>query len=173
MASAENAKPTCPVCHQADKVKTTQAAYNSGVTRCAPPDMPTKQVTMTSYISACMVLVGICVFLIIVFIGGLENNFPQPAMLALVITTIVCIITSLAVSYYAFQRVVRGDNEVSAYYPAWDKAMATWKNWYYCSRDEVVFDPQTNKVVSSDQLTKVREFRSQPDALKTALAAHS
>ena len=156
MASAENSLPTCPVCHQADKVKTMQAAYTTGVARTAPPDMPTRNVSMLKYITACIFLVGICVFLIVTLIGGLENNLPQIVQLILVVITLVCIVTALVVSYYAFQRVVRGDAETTRLLPAWDRATARWRTLYYCSRDNVVFDPATDKVVSDEELDSIR-----------------
>ncbi|GAC1361413.1 MAG: hypothetical protein NVS2B12_03020 [Ktedonobacteraceae bacterium] len=156
MASAESSLPTCPVCNQADQVKTMQAAYATGVARTAPPDMPTKNVSMFKYITACVFLVGICVFLIVTLIGGLENNLPQIVQLILAVVTLVCIVTALVVSYYAFQRVVTGDNETTLLLPAWDRATAKWRSMYYCTRDSVVFDPATNKVVSDEELDSIR-----------------
>ena len=156
MASAEHQLPACPVCKRSDQVKTTKAAYNSGVALAAPPDLPTKNVLMMPYVSACMVLVGIFVFLVIVFIGGLENGLPPSFMWPLVTLTIVSILTALVVSYIAFQRVVHGDNEAALRYPAYDQAMNTWSHLYYCSRDIVVFDPQSHKALSKEQITTLR-----------------
>ncbi len=59
MASAENQKPTCPICDQSDQVKTMEAAYDLGVARCAPPDMPTRKISMMKYIIFGGVTVGI------------------------------------------------------------------------------------------------------------------
>ena len=99
MASAEHQLPVCPVCNQSDQIKTTQAAYNSGVALAAPPDLPTRQIPMMPYVGAGMVLVGIFVFLVLVFIGGLENGLPEYFMWPLVTLTILSIITALVVSY--------------------------------------------------------------------------
>jgi hypothetical protein len=158
MVSAEHQLPACPVCKQSDQVKTTKAAYNSGVALAAPPDLPTRQVSMMPYVSASMVLVGIFVFLVIVFIGGLENNLPSYFMWPLVILTIVSIITALVVSYIAFQRVVSGDNEAALSFPAYDQAMNTWSHLYYCSHDNVVFDPRSRKALSKEQIAALRAF---------------
>ena len=70
MVSTENSIPTCPVCHQPDLVKTTQAAYSSGVARCAPPAMPTQHIPMLPYIGAGVVLIGILMFLVIVLVAS-------------------------------------------------------------------------------------------------------
>jgi hypothetical protein len=156
MASAEHQLPICPVCNQSDQVKTTQAAHNTGVALAAPPDLPTRKILMMPYIGASMVLVGIFVFLVIVFIGGLENGLPGYFMWPLVTLTILSIITALVVSYIAFQRIVRGDNEAALRYPAYDQAMNTWRNLYYCSRDTVVFDPKSKKALSKEQMTTLR-----------------
>ena len=77
MASAESQKPICPVCQQTDQVKTMQAAYSTGVARCAPPDMPTRNISMMKPLVISGILVGICVFLIVTFIGGMENGVPR------------------------------------------------------------------------------------------------
>ena len=61
----------------------------------------------------------------------------------------------------AFQRIVRGDNEAAQLYPAWDKATTTWRNLYYCSRDNIVFDPKTNTEVSNNQLASLRGVATQ------------
>ncbi|GCE26075.1 hypothetical protein KDA_15590 [Dictyobacter alpinus] len=156
MASAESQKPTCPVCNQTDQVKTMQAAYNSGVARCAPPDMPTRNVSMMKPIVICGVLVGICIFLIITLIGGMESGLNQFVQLGLVVVTLCFIVGSLVTSYLAFQRIVRGDDETTVLFPAWDKATAQWKSLSYCSRDDIVFDPKTNSKVSDQQLAELR-----------------
>lgn len=156
MASAESQKPVCPVCQQADQVKTMQAAYSTGVSRCAPPDMPIRNISMMKPLVISGVLVGICVFLIVTFIGGLENGVPRILQFILAIITLIFIISALVNSYMAFQRIVRGDNESAQLYPAWDKATATWRSLYYCSRDNIVFDPKTNAEVSNNQLASLR-----------------
>lgn len=156
MASADSTKPSCPVCNQSDQVKTMQAAYNSGVARCAPPDMPTRNVSMMKPVTICGVFIGVCLFLIITLVGGLGSSFPQILQLVLLVITLILIVTALAVSYWAFQRVVRGDNETVELFPAWDKATAQWKNLYYCQRNDVVFDPKTNTEISNSQLASLR-----------------
>lgn len=169
MASADSTKPACPVCNQADQVKTMQAAYNSGVARCAPPDMPTRNVSMMKPITVSGFFVGICLFLIITLIGGMGSKFPQILQLILLVITLILIVTALAVSYWSFQRVVRGDNETVELFPAWDKATAQWKSLHYCQRDDVVFDPKTNTQVSNNQLASLRASATQ--AIKSEMQA--
>jgi len=156
--STETEKPTCPVCHQTDQVMTMEAAYDSGVARCAPPDMPTRNITMLPYILACGVLVGIFIFLIIVLIGGLEANFDATWMVVLVALTLVSIVSALVVSYMAFQRVVKGDAEATERFPAWDRATAAWTKLRYCKRDDVVFDPTVSKVISNEAVAALRSM---------------
>lgn len=155
MASGEAQQIICPVCKQSDQVKTMQAAYDSGVQRAAPPDMPTRNVSMLPTILAAGILVGIFVFLIIILIGS-EALLPAVVQLVLVVLTLISIVAALVTSYMAFQRVVKGDAEATERFPAWDQAMATWKSLEYCSRDDVVFDPKTNKVLSNDQVAALR-----------------
>lgn len=158
MAAIEAEKPTCPVCKQSDMVMTMEAAYSSGVARCAPPDMPTKNISMMPYIIACGVLVGICIFLIIVLIGGLEASLNPLWMIVLVGLTFISIVTALVVSYNAFQRVVKGDAEATERFPAWDRATAAWNKLRYCKRDDVVFDPEVSKVISNEAVAALRSM---------------
>jgi len=171
MTSVEKSKPSCPVCHRADQVKTTQVAYDSGVARCAPPDLPTKTVSMFSYILFSMVLVGLCIFLVIVLIGS-EAKLANIVQLILVGVTLVSIIIALTLSYVAFQRVVQSDAESTLRFPAWDRAMETWRGLYYCSRDEIVFDPKMNKPLTSEQLAILRTIDEPESAFKSVSVAH-
>jgi hypothetical protein len=127
---------------------------------------------MLPYIGACVVLISILMFLVITLVasGGMTTSF-MGIFLSL---TIVCIIGVLAVSFYAFQRVVQGDVETTLQFPAWDSSMATWRSLYYCSQDDKVFDAKANKVVTNEQLAalhgsdkKVEQRRQQ-----SALASH-
>ena len=175
---AEAQKPVCPVCHQADKVKSLQAAYNEGLERFAPPPMPGKTVSMVRYMVISMLIVGVCIFFILVLVGS-ESFGPQAfscGELALVLLTLICIVTALILSYVAFTKVVRGDMEAQQRYAAWDRAMQNWNRLRYCSRDDVVFDPQTGKTVSTETLTSllstdVRE-EEQVTQSSTSLAHH-
>jgi hypothetical protein len=172
MASAESHKPTCPICNQSDQVKTTQTAYDSGVALAAPPDMPTKNISMQTYIIFSVVIVGMCSFLIIVLIGGMEENFGVVGASILAGVTLVCILTALVLSYIAFQRVVRGDAESTLRFPAWDRATEQWGKLYYCARDNVIFDPQTNKVLNTEQIAALRSTDEKEAAVQSASATH-
>ncbi|GAC1406814.1 MAG: hypothetical protein NVS4B12_23900 [Ktedonobacteraceae bacterium] len=167
MATTEAEKTTCPVCHQADMVTTMQAAYDSGVARCAPPDMPTRNISMMPYIITCSVLVGIFIFLIIVLIGGLEGSLDPVWMIVLVALTLISIVSALVTSYIAFQRVVKGDAEATERFPEWDRATAAWNKLRYCKRDDVVFDPAVSKVVSNEAVAALRAMK-EGDAEKVA-----
>ncbi len=157
MSSVASQKPNCPVCHQADQVKTMQAAYDSGVARCAPPDMPTKNVAMMPYILGSAIFVGICVILIIVLIGS-ESSISTVGIGIIVSLTLISILTALSLSYYAFQRVVKGDALSSERLPAWDAAMEVWRSLDYCKRDDAVFDPRSNTVLTNDQVASLRSM---------------
>ncbi len=170
MASVETQKPLCPVCKQADQVKTMQQAYDSGVARCAPPDMPTRNVPMMPTILSGGILVGIFVFLIVVLIGS-EANIGPIVQWILVALAFICIVGTLVFSYVAFQRVVQGDAEATERFPAWDRATVVWKGLNYCSRDDVVFDPQTNKVLTNEQVAALRAL--EPGKAEQVVAAIS
>lgn len=156
MVTAEAQKPPCPVCHQSDKVKNLEAAYNEGMERFAPPPLPGKTVSILRYMLFSMLIVGVCIFFIIILVGS--ESFGQSfswSELGLVVLTLICIITALTLSYLAFTKVVRGDQEAQKHYPEWDRAMENWNRLLYCSRDNVVFDPQTGQVVSEQALASL------------------
>lgn len=153
MVTTPTQKVLCPVCHQADLVKKVPAAYESGVTRLAPPVMPVARTGMMGYIIVCSFLVGVGAFLILVLAGdnGYGNSLPV-LLIIQVVVTIAAIVTALALSLVALQRVVRGDMKSQKLLPAYDEALENWRRLYYCKREDVVFDPQTNKVVSDATL---------------------
>ncbi|HVB22118.1 MAG TPA: hypothetical protein VNG51_09260 [Ktedonobacteraceae bacterium] len=153
VSSVPPQQPLCPVCHRADKVKSLEAAYNSGIERFAPPPMPTRTVSMMRLLSVGMVIVGVCIFLIIVLIGSesFGQDFSLPEII-LVSVTLICIVAALVLSFVAFTRVQQGDRETEKQYPLWDKALANWGRLRYCSRDDVVFDPEANKTLTEEQL---------------------
>ena len=150
MASSPSQKPLCPVCHRADQVKKLQAAYEAGVEHLSPPSMPTGTISMLRYMIAAILLVGIGVFFIFVFIGS--GGTGDTTNLIQVILTLVAIVVALVLSLVAFLRVVRGDMDSQKYLPAYDKAMENYSRLYYCARDSVVFDPQTNNTVTDTAL---------------------
>ena len=164
MVSTETQKPQCPVCHKADKVKKLETAYNEGMERFAPPPMPAKKVSVIRYMAFSMLLVGIFIFFIIVLVGsesfGQSWNYFE---LVFLICAIISIVTALALSYIAFTKVVRGDQEASKLYPDWDRALAHWERLRYCSRDNVVFDPQTDSIVSEKELSSLLSTEVEKD----------
>ncbi len=144
MASSQKVLSPCPVCQQTDQVLPLQVAYETGAEqRFAPPPMPVAKVGMMKSIVVGFGLVFIGSFIILTFatVGG-YGNWPQPVQIVLVVLVIAGIVTTLILSFLAFQRVVRGDNQSLQYLPAWDEAMEKWRDLYYCRRDDVVFDPQ-------------------------------
>ncbi|MGI9061042.1 MAG: hypothetical protein ACR2H5_20965 [Ktedonobacteraceae bacterium] len=165
-ANSNTQKPLCPVCHQADKVQTLQAAFNTGLERFAQPKMPEKTVSMLKYMFSGIVVVAISAFLIIVLIGsetGTFNDVYSIPELILVVVILIAIITVLVLSYIAFNKVLRGDQESEKYYAALDRAMENWNHLRYCGRDDVIFDPETNKTVSEEALTSMMSVEAKED----------
>ncbi len=154
-ANSNTQKPLCPVCHQADKVQTLQTAYNTGLEHFAQPKMPEKTVSMLKYMFSGIIVIGICAFLIIVFVGSetgpFSDAFSIPELI-LVVVILLAIVAVLILAYVAFTRVSQGDKEAEQYYASLDRAMEHWSRLRYCVRDNVAFDPQTNKTISEEDL---------------------
>jgi len=151
MASSQHkVSSPCPICQQTDQVMPLQVAYETGTEqRFAPPPMPVAKVGMMKSIVVGLAIVFVGSFIILTFatVGG-YGSWPQPLQIALAALVIAGIVTALVLSFLAFQRVVKGDNQSLQYLPVWDEAMENWRRHYYCKRDDVVFDPQTNKTLS-------------------------
>jgi len=175
MVTRESQLPLCPVCHKADKVKKLEAAYNEGLERFAPPPMPGKTVSVVRYMVSSMILVGLFIFLILVLVGS--ESFGQGfsfVELVLVLGATASIIAALVLSYIAFAKVVRGDQEASKHYADWDLAMERYGRLRYCSRDNVVFDPQTQRTVSVEELASLMstEAKNQQASQQSTSLAH-
>lgn len=153
MVTTPSQKVLCPVCHQADQVKKVPAAYESGVTRLAPPAMPVAKVGMMKYVLVGFALVAVGVFFILVLSGtNGYGSWPTAVQVIQVVLTILAICVALALSLVALLRVVRGDMNSQKLLPAYDEALENWSRLYYCKREDVVFDPQTNKTISDAAL---------------------
>ena len=157
MESTETQKPPCPVCHKADKVKKLETAYNEGMERFAPPPMPGKTVSVMRTMAFSMILVGLFIFFIIVLVGS--ESFGQGwniFELAFVIAALIGIVAALVLSCVSIAiKAVRNDEEARKLYPEWDLALAHWGRLRYCVRDNVVFDPQTGRTVSEEELSSL------------------
>jgi hypothetical protein len=152
-----------------------QVAYETGAEqRFAPPPMPVAKVGMMKSIIVGMAIVFVGSFIIVTFatVGG-YGSWPQPVQIVLVVLVIAGIVTALILSLVAFLRVVRGDNQTLQYLPAWDEAMENWRRLYYCRRDDVVFDPQTNKTLSDAAVKSMLSVNMSTPAQPTQQAAAS
>ncbi|TMC27196.1 MAG: hypothetical protein E6J36_02060 [Chloroflexi bacterium] len=175
MVTRESQLPLCPVCHKADKVKKLETAYNEGLERFAPPPLPGKTVSVVRYMVSSMILIGIFIFFILVLVGS--ESFGQGfsfVELALVLGATASIIAALVLSYIAFTKVVRGDQDASKHYADWDLAMERYKRLLYCSRDNVIFDPQTQRIVSEEELASLMstEAKNQQASQQSTSLAH-
>ena len=175
MVTRESQLPLCPVCHKADKVKKLETVYNEGLERFAPPPMPGKTVSVVRYMVFSMILVGLFIFFILVLVGS--ESFGQGfsfVELALVVGATASIVAALILSIVAFTKVGRGDQEASKHYAEWDRAMERYKRLLYCSRDNVIFDPQTQKIVSEEELASLMsaEAKNQQTSQQSTSLAH-
>jgi hypothetical protein len=153
MVTTPAQKVLCPVCHQADQVKKVPDAYESGVTRLAPPPMPVAKVGMMKYVIVGFALVAVGSFFILVLSGtNGYGSWPTALQVLQAVVTILAICAALALSLIALLRVVRGDINSQKLLPAYDEALEKWRRLYYCKRDDIVFDPQTNKTISDASL---------------------
>ena len=137
---------SCPVCQQADQVRTMQAAYEAGELPVAPPPLPESHASLARYLSVGMALVGIAVFLSIVILS--TNAFSWMQM----ILTLACIVAALVLSFLGIHHISQGDEAVRQQYPLWDQAMATWMRLRFCARDHVIFDQQSQEILSPTTL---------------------
>lgn len=176
MVTTPAQKVLCPVCHQADMVKKVPAAYESGVTRLAPPVMPVAHVGMMSFVLVGFFLVGFGSFFILVLSGvNGYGSWPGALQVLLVVVTIAAICTALILSLVALLRVVSGDQKSQKLLPAYDKALENWRRLYYCKREDVVFDAETNKTISDaalQSLISIEDNYQHMEQAQPAAVAH-
>jgi len=175
MASSQKVSSPCPVCLQTDQVMPLQVAYETGAEqRFAPPPMPVSKVGMMKSIIVGLAIVFVGSFIILTFatVGG-YGTWPQPAQIILAALVIAGIVTALVLSFLAFQRVVKGDNQSLQYLPAWDEAMESWRNLSYCRRDDVVFDPQSSRAIPDAEVKSMLTINTSVPAQSTQQAAAS
>ncbi len=176
MASSQHkVSSPCPVCQQTDQVMPLQVAYESGAEqRFSPPPMPVAKVGMMKSIVVGLAIVFVGSFIIMTFatVGG-YGSWPQAVQIVLVVLVIAGIVTALVLSFLAFQRVVKGDNQSLQYLPAWDEAMEKWRSLSYCRRDDVVFDPHTNKTIPDAEVKSLLTVNTSAPAQPTQQAAAS
>ena len=175
MASSQKVLSPCPVCQQTDQVMPLQVAYERGAEqRFSPPPMPVSKVGMMKSITVGWAIVFVGSFVILTFatVGG-YGSWPQAVQIALVVLVIAGIVTALILSLVAFLRVVKGDNQTLQYLPAWDEAMEKWRSLSYCRRDDVVFDPQTNKTISDAEVKSMLTVDTSVPVQQTQQAAAS
>jgi hypothetical protein len=176
MVTTPAQKVLCPVCHQADMVKKVPAAYESGVTRLMPPAMPVAKVGILIYVIIGGALVSVGSFFILVLSGtNGYGSWPTFVQVIQVVLTILAICTALALSLVALLRVVRGDLKSQKLLPAYDEALENWRRLYYCKRDDVVFDSQTNKTISDatfKSLTSIEDNFQQMEQTQQAAVSH-
>jgi hypothetical protein len=162
---------------------TLAAAYESGISRFAPPPMPVGRVPMMKYMVIGMGIVSICVFFIIVLLGSTSlsvdfgNGFVIDFRAIQVVITVIGIIVALVLSYLAFQRAVQGDLNSQQLLPAWDRAIENWSRLRYCKRDNIVFDPQqaSPQALSDDELSSllaVEAEHKEPAQISSPMTAH-
>jgi len=142
MVSSRRQLSPCPVCNRADQVKKMQTAYEAGELHIAPPPMPESKAIMMKYIIIGMILVGVGAFLTLLVLSTSDESWIQVGV------TLAFIVSALVLSFLAVRHIGKGDEEARRRYPIWDLAMANWNRLLYCSRDKVVFDPQTKKALS-------------------------
>lgn len=164
MASFHKPVVPCPVCHRRDHVKSMQTAYEEGSLHIAPPPLPEAHASMVKYIGAGMALVGVAVFLSIVILATSFFSWLQ------MVLTLVCVVAALVLSFLGIRQNARADEETRRRYPLWDQAMANWMRLRFCARDRVVFDYESNQILSGAavkallDLDRIAEPRFSPDA---------
>jgi hypothetical protein len=162
---------------------TLQAAYESGISRFAPPPMPVGRASMMKYMIAGVAIVIIGVFFIIVLLGSSNlnidfgNGFVIDFRVIQVVITIAGIVVALVLSLLAFIRAVQGDLESQRLLPSWDRAIENWSRLRYCGRDKIVFDPQQvpPKALSDEALSAllaVEAKHEEPAQISSPMATH-
>lgn len=129
-----------------------QAAYEVRALPLAPPPLPESHASLAKYLIVGMALVGVAIFFSIVILATSSFSWLQ------MILTLACIATALVLSFLGIRHVSKGDEEARRRYPLWDQAMANWTRLRFCARDQVVFDPQSSKVLPTSAVKNLLDL---------------
>jgi hypothetical protein len=142
----------CPMCHQADQVRTLQTAYEAGELRIAPPPMPESKASLRIYLSGGGVLVGIAFFLSITILATSFFSWVQMSLI------LACLVAAVILAFLGIRRISQGDEETRRRYPLWDQAMANWARLRFCAHDQMIFDPQSSNVLSDSAVKNLLDL---------------
>lgn len=142
MNAPRTSLPVCPVCQQADRVQTLQQAHEEGTVAIAPPPLPESHASLLIYLSSGGILVGIAFFLSITILATSFFSWVQMSLI------LACLATAVLLAFLGIRHISQGDEAVRHQYPLWDQAMAHWTRLRFCARDQVVFDQETDQVLS-------------------------
>lgn len=150
----------CPRCGRVDRVQRVSAVVSAGIStgiggtrqmlmsqRLAPPEQPMYRSPMRGFPLVLLVLalaLGVAALLVPRWFAAVHLPLPAlfltPAVLALVWTL------------FSSQR---GRARVRWAMPAWERAIARWYELYYCGRDDGVYLPGDNELVSVELMGTV------------------
>jgi hypothetical protein len=155
--------PTCPICQQADQVRTIQAAYDMGVERVAPPAMPVSNARMMPWIIAGgLIYLAGNFYLLVDLAANSRSAWPMGIQIGSDALCLVALLTGLVLSYLAIVRAGRAENDYSERFDAWDQATDTWRHLYYCLRDKAVIDPEQHVLSDADLRALLRTEQQAP-----------
>ncbi len=165
--------PVCPICHQTDEVRTIQAAFDLGVEHLAPPAMPSSNARMMPWIVAgFLIYLAGNFYLFVELAANSHSTWPMYLQIGSAALSMLALIVGLVLSFLAVLRIVRAESEVTARYPAWDRAMDTWSRLHYCLRDNVVIDPQQQRVLSDAEFRVLLSTETQEPREQHAIFLH-
>jgi hypothetical protein len=175
ISRGENVKNNirCPLCNRVDNISKVSAVYSSGVSEGRYSG------TAISYIAPFSSKESSSIAVTPVSMGGFNITDlsrrlappPKPMYPSKVLFVIflilasfsfpLCFLFGIGIPFFAifisltiWQGIKNGNKtkEIKEYIPIYEKAIVRWNKLYYCFRDDIVFDPETNVYVSADKI---------------------
>ena len=123
---------TCPVCHQNDAVQKISAVVS------APEEPSSSRISpFMTYLGYALGIFGVLWLIGFLIFGEVDLNVVLTAGLTIGVFI-----------YFVYLRRRYQSTEYPTLKAAWDKAIERWDRLYYCDRDDIVFDPETNETCS-------------------------
>ena len=127
---------TCPVCHQNDAVQKISAVVT------APEEPSSSRISpFMTYLGYALGIFGVLWLIGFLIFGEVDLNVVLTAGLTIGVSI-----------YFVYLRRIYKSTEYPTLKAAWDNAMERWNRLYYCNRDDIVFDPETNETCSKKDL---------------------
>lgn len=168
MISSHTMISPCPICHRTATVKPIAVVYEAAShlsdKRFAPPVEPVERSFLLWPITVGVIVETVTLISVMVLCATGNFSIWQYWL------AVVGICLPLLLSAYGFRRMLDTEKHSQAL-RTWDEARANWDRLQYCTADDLLFDPISNKPTSPERPLTAPEATTPGQVAEAASAA--